>query len=84
MLIGSVIPVPPIVASGITYLPLSTVEAMVVNAFRLIMQQGDGSMYLEFRRDMRGRAVCTKWDVSPNFGGAKAINAVISQTTLRD
>lgn len=82
--IGSITSVPPIIASGITYLPMTPAEAMVVNAMRLLVQQGDGSMYLEFRRDQQGRTLCTKWDVNPNVGGAKAINAVLGQTLLRD
>lgn len=73
--IGIPIGPPPLLVSGMAYWPLTPAEQLMLTGFRLLNQQGNGSMVLELR-DWK----CTRFDVHPNVGGVPLMNAVLEPT----
>lgn len=59
----------PACVSGMLNAWLTSEEALLVAGYRGVKQQGQGTMYLELAQ---GKA--TRWEVRPDFGGAKTFN----------
>lgn len=78
LLIGSLVHAP-ISVSGVLYFPLDPAESIILNGFRLIRQQGAGSLVIEFRNHK-----VTRWNVAPDLGGPKLLNEALGAVPLRD
>ena len=62
----------PITVSGMVLHALTMDEATVLTGYRMVRDQGSGSLIVEFV-DQR----VTKWDVRPNIGSARVLNEMM-------
>ena len=70
-----------VLCSGITYYALTDDEATVLSGYKLVRDQGAGSLFVQFSPG----SDCSKFDCHPNLGGASLLNEQIrSWRRLRD
>jgi hypothetical protein len=72
--IGIPVGVQPILASGVLLWELAPDEQRVLTGYRLVKQQGAGSLLVEFHD-----GAATKFDVRPNVGSVKDLNGAIGR-----
>ena len=64
----------PVTVSGVLLHELTKDEATVLTGYRMIRDQGSGSLIVEFI-DQR----VVKWDVRPNIGSARVLNEMLAK-----